>query len=382
MSRLDRYLFKASLMPFLLILVCTTAVAWLTQVLQRMDVIVDDGGTILAFAKITLLLVPSLVGIVIPVALLAACLYVLNVLMVDSEIPVMRAAGASRFRITRALLLLGVLAAGAVALINLDLGPKSHRSLRTTLWDVRSNIASSLVRDQVFAPVAGGITFYAEDVRPGDQYVGIHIHDARDDKVLTTYTAENGLFTVIGLDPQLFLLRGTIQRENLETGKIDIVRFTETSVDLADFGGRDPGDRPWQSEERFLSELMNPDLNRPYNQRYQGLFLAEAHARLATPLYCVAFVLIAGSFMLSATTSRRGYGKRIAMAAGAAGLIRILGFLVQSAAADAAVLNPLQYAIPALAIVVASVSLSNRVGIGPSRPSAARREFGPVESPA
>lgn len=359
MSRLDRYIFKATLLPFLLILACTTAIAWLTQVLQRMDIIVDDGGTLSAFMTITALLIPSLVGIVIPFALLAACLYVLNVLMVDSEIPVMRAAGASRFRIARPLLLLSILAAGAVCIVNLDLQPRSHRLLRETLWDVRSNLASSMVRDQVFAQVTGGVTFYAEDVRPGDQFIGLHIHDARTPGKEVTYTAENGLLAVTAAGPRLFLLRGTAQQLDLETGKVDIVRFTETSVDLAEFQGGAPMDKPWEVDERYLGELFNPDLSRPYNVERRGRFRAEGHARLATPLYAVAFALIAAVFMLTATTSRRGYGQRILLAAAIAGTIRIAGFLAQSLAADNPFFDAVQYAVPGVSIVAASLALLN-----------------------
>ncbi|NNU16283.1 YjgP/YjgQ family permease [Parvularcula sp. ZS-1/3] len=359
MSRLDRYLFQATSLPFLMILICTTAVAWLTQVLQRMDIIVDDGGTIAAFLKITLLLIPSLVGIVIPVALLAACLYILNVLMVDSEIPVMRAAGASRFRIARALLLLGFIAAGAVYWINLDLAPKSHRQLRETVWDVRSNIASSLVRDQVFTDVTGQVTFYAEEVRPGDQYVGLHIYDTRNTERPVTYTAENGLFTVTEAGPRLYLLRGTGQWKDAETGEIEIVRFEETAVDLEGFADGRPVNKPWETSERFLSELFNPDLERPYNQEYQGVFRAEGHARLATPLYCIAFVLISAVVMLSATTSRRGYGRRILIAAAVCALLRIFGFLAQSLASENALFDRVQYGLPLLGIAVASIALIN-----------------------
>jgi len=372
LSRLDRYIFQAAALPFLLILACTTAVAWLTQVLQRLDIIVDDGGSFLAFLKITVLLIPSLAGVVTPIALLAACLYVLNVLMVDSEIPVMRAAGASRFRIARPLIFLSFLAAGLVLFINADLQPRTYKELRQTVYDVRSNIASSLVRDRVFANVAPGITFYAEDVRPGDQYVGLHIHDSRNPEKPVTYTAENGLFTVTETGPRLFLLRGTAQSKDIETGKLNIIRFNDTFVDVSEISSESPTDRPWETEERYLSELLNPDLNRPYNQRFQGDYLAEFHARLATPLYCIAFALIAALAMLSATTQRRGYAKRIMMASAVAGGLRILGFLTRSVATDQAWANALQYAIPALAIIVVSIALLNPNA--PSRPRSPRAE--------
>ncbi|MEM9810462.1 MAG: LptF/LptG family permease [Pseudomonadota bacterium] len=359
MSRLDRYIFQQAALPFLLILICTTAVAWLTQVLQRMDIIVDDGGTMMAFLKITILLIPGLVGLVAPIALLAACLYVLNVLMVDSEIPVMRAAGASRFRLAKPLLILSLLASVGVLLINLDLQPRSYRLLKDTIYDVRTNIASSLVRDQVFSEVVAGLTIYAEEVRPGDQYVGLHIYDARDPVRETTYTAENGLFAVTEVGPRLFLLRGTAQWQDAETGKIEIVRFNETAVDLAELDNSGDNRRVYEGTERYLGELLNPDLTQDYDRELRDRLIAEGHSRLATPLHCIAFAMIAAAFMLTAISSRRGYGKRILYASLLAGTTRILGYLSQSLAADIPTANVFQYGIPIAAIVISAIVLMN-----------------------
>ena len=358
MSRLDRYIFRQTLLPFLLILACTTAVAWLTQVLNRMDLIVDDGGSLFAFFKVTVLLIPSLVGLVVPIALLAACLYVINALMVDSEIPVMRAAGASRLRLAKPLLILSVLASAAVLYINLDLQPRSYRLLKDTIYDVRNDLASSLVRDRVFTEVVAGLTVYAEDVRPGDQYVGLHIYDARDRTRETTYTAENGLFAVTEAGPRLFLLRGTAQWQDAETGKIEIVRFNETAVDMAELGGGGAA-RNYEGSERYLSELFRPDLSKDYDRALAGRFIAEGHSRLATPLYCLAFVVLAAAFLLTATTSRRGYGKRILFASLTAGAIRILGYLCQSMGAETPFFNVLQYALPSVTIIVCMVIILN-----------------------
>ncbi|MEE4212263.1 MAG: LptF/LptG family permease [Parvularcula sp.] len=368
LSRLDRYIFRAAALPFLLILACTTAVAWLTQVLQRMDIIVDDGGTLSAFFKITMLLIPTLAGVVMPIALLAACLYTLNVLLVDSEIPVMRAAGASKFRIARPLLLLSLVTAAAMLFVNLDLQPRSYRAMKDTIWDVRSDIASSLVRDQVFTEVTPGVMVYAEDVRPGDQFVGLHIFDDRNPERETTYTAENGLFAVTPTGPRLFLLRGTAQYRDPETGGLEIARFTETTLELAELGEGTQDERVYEGTERYIGELLSPDMTQPYDRIYAGRLIAEGHSRLATPLYCIAFALMAAAFMLTATTVRRGYGKQLLFASAAAAGVRIFGFLAQSVAADAPVFNAVQYALPALTIGASMVVLINpRRFSGPTR---------------
>jgi lipopolysaccharide export system permease protein len=359
LSRLDRYIFRAAALPFLLILACTTAVAWLTQVLQRMDIIVDDGGTLSAFLKITMLLIPTLAGVVMPIALLAACLYTLNVLLVDSEIPVMRAAGASKFRIARPLLLLSLVTAGAMLYVNLDLQPRTYRAMKDTIWDVRSDIASSLVRDQVFTEVTPGVTVYAEDVRPGDQFVGLHIFDARNPERETTYTAENGLFAITPTGPRLFLLRGTAQYRDPKTGSLEIARFTETAIELAELGDSAEPERIYETTERYIGELLRPDLSESYDRMYTGRLIAEGHARLATPLYCIAFGLTAAAIMLTATSVRRGYGRRLLLASAIAAAVRIGGFLMQSLAADLPAFNAGQYLLPLAMAGAAIIVLVN-----------------------
>ena len=178
MNRLDRYIFKQGGIPFLLILLCTTAVIWLTQVLQRVDLMVEDGGTVLSFLQVTVLLIPSLLGVIIPFALLAATLYALNVLATDNELPVIGAAGASRMRIARPIIFLSVLAGLATFVINVDLQPRSYRILKETVDTVRSDVASALIRSGIFTEVSAGVTVYAEEARPGDQFVGLLIHDS------------------------------------------------------------------------------------------------------------------------------------------------------------------------------------------------------------
>jgi lipopolysaccharide export system permease protein len=356
--RLDRYLFRQVALPFGAILFCLTAVVWLTQVLQRMDLIVEDGGSLLAFLRVTVLLIPSLLAAIIPFALVCGVLYGLNVLATDNELPVMGAAGASRVRIARPILFLSLIASAGVLAINLDLQPRSYKALKQTVQDVRSDIARSLIRAGTFTQVTDGIMVYAEEVRPGDQYVGLLIHDSRNPAETRTITASNALFRMTADGPRLLLLRGTAQRASPLTGEVEVAPFMEGSLSLATFeqDGTAP-ERAIEASERTLTELWNPDLSKSYDALLAGSFAAEGHARLATSLYPVAFALIAAAVLLPAPIARRGQASRVALAIVLALGARTLGYLVQAAAAEAPRLNPVQYAVPILAIIMAMTFL-------------------------
>ena len=73
---------------------------------------------------------------------------------------------------------------------------------------------------------------------------------------------------------------------------------------------------------------------------------AEAHSRIATTLYIVAFTLLALLAIVGGPFSRLGYGRRIAYAAAGALVARVLGVGFQGVAEANVWLNVLQYVPP------------------------------------
>ena len=101
MSSFDRYIFRTTFGAFLLVLISLTAVIWLTHALREIDLMTNQRQTILTFIGITGLLIPMLVLVIAPLALVVAVGHTLNRLNTDSEIVVMNASGMSPWRIFR-----------------------------------------------------------------------------------------------------------------------------------------------------------------------------------------------------------------------------------------------------------------------------------------
>ena len=102
MGSISRYIFRTTLGAFLIVLVSLTAVIWVTQALRDIDIMTSQGQTILVFVGITGLIIPLLVLVIAPIALLIAVAHVLNKMSNDSEIIVMNAAGMSPWILFRA----------------------------------------------------------------------------------------------------------------------------------------------------------------------------------------------------------------------------------------------------------------------------------------
>src|SRR4029077_9430143 len=118
MALIDRYIFRTIFGGFLLILINLTLVIWITQILRQGDLITNQGQTILVFLRITGLLVPILMLVIAPIAIVIAICYALTKLNGDSELVVMNAAGIEPRRVYRPVLAASIFVAVFVAFIS------------------------------------------------------------------------------------------------------------------------------------------------------------------------------------------------------------------------------------------------------------------------
>ena len=72
MGSIGRYIFRTTFGAFLLVLVSLTGAIWITQALRDVDLMTSQGQTILVFIGITSLIIPHLVMVIAPVALVVA----------------------------------------------------------------------------------------------------------------------------------------------------------------------------------------------------------------------------------------------------------------------------------------------------------------------
>jgi len=343
------------MMPLVFILVVVTTIVWMTQVLQRVDILVEYGQGVGVFAYLSLLIIPSLLAIIIPFALFGATVYALYRLHSDSEIAVMFAAGVSRWRVAAPLLLVTFFGAIATFYVNVDLMPRSYRVLKHSVANIRADFASSVLRSGEFTTIAEGFTIYVDEARPGGQFVGLLVNDYPNGENPETYLAERAILKETDNGTVLFLKNGNIQRVARYTGDVSFIRFEEWAIDIDGFTKRD-GEFQLELTERYPHELFNPDMSKPYDRANAGKLIAEGHARYAAGLYAFAYVLTGIFAMLGGPYSRRGYFLRITAASAIIFTVRVLGFVAQGLVETSGAYWVL-YAIPTSIILIFSLML-------------------------
>lgn len=351
MRLIDRYLLRQLLGPMLLATLALTALALLSQSLSGLDLIVNQRQSALVFLKITFLYMPQLINMILPIAVFVATLVALNRLHTEQEIVVCFAGGMSRWRVISPALRLAATITVLALVMNLWVQPLAYRALREELFKVRTDLAATLVREGEFTEPVPGLTVYAQSVDGNGDMHNLFMHQTKEDGTATTYIANSGRMANRHGDSVLVLRDGSTQ-EFSPRGVLNYLTFLQYDFELGALSN--PAEMVhYKPSDRYLHELLFPDLQQSWEQRNRKSLLAEGHARIATPLYNIAFMAMALSAIIGGGFSRLGYARRIATFCAIAAVIRILGFVAQSASEANVSLNIVQYAIPILTTAIA-----------------------------
>lgn len=358
MPRLSIYVLRQLAGPVALFAFLLTGVVWLSQSLRLLDLVINRGQSAPTFVYLTILLLPSLLVIILPIAFFAGALFGLHKLSADSELVVMSSAGLSRTQLAVPVLL----AAGAVMILtwlcSLYLMPLGQRTMKDKVLDIRADIGAAIFNEGTFNTPALGLTVFIRELSPDGHIRGILVHDNRDRKHPITYLAVSGALAQTAGGARLIMRDGTIEQGGGAEQQLSVLKFETYVFDLDQFAGPSRT-KEREASERFLPELLWPQ-GKDITSKQRTQFLAEAQNRLAAPLYCLTFALIALVAVTRGRRARGAYALRLTGAAVAAGIIRILGYAAQGMAARNPVLGVLFYFIP---LAGAGLALAEYMGL-------------------
>ncbi|HET7383977.1 MAG TPA: LPS export ABC transporter permease LptF [Pseudolabrys sp.] len=325
MGSISRYIFRTTLGAFLVVLISLTAVIWVTQALRDIDIITSQGQTILVFVGITGLIIPLLVLVIAPIALLIAVAHVLNKMSNDSEIIVMNAAGMPPWILFRAFMAAAIVVSLLVAAISAYFAPKGLRMLRDWLTEVRANVVSNIVQPGRFTAIESSVTIHIRERRPNGQLAGIFLDDRRNPNERITVLSEIGELLDNSSGTYLVLQKGVVQKHEVGPHDPAMVVFDRYAFDLSQFAGGVQSVK-YSIRERYLWQLMFPDPKDQFYIEQPGQFRAELHDRLMAPFYPLAVVVIAYAYLGAPRTTRQSRTLSMLGAIGGVGLLRLIGF--------------------------------------------------------
>jgi lipopolysaccharide export system permease protein len=355
---INRYIAKQLLTAVLVVVASLTCVIWLSQSLRFVDMIVNRGLPLSTFVYLTMLLLPTWLSIVLPIAGFAGVIFIYNRMAGDREIVVLEASGLSPIRLARPALLVSVIITLLCYIMTLYLIPLSYRAFKELQFQIRHSYTDVLLREGVFNTIANDITVYVRARHESGELQGIIVHDNRDQRQKVTLIAEKGALVVTDAGPRVFMQNGNRQSRDNSTGRTSLLYFDRYTVDLG--GSKSVSQRAWRDQnELFLPELLNPTEQETAPRNFDE-YIAEGHSRLSAPLLGIALPLLGLAVLLRGEFSRRGQTWRILLAVGLAIILEGLGLGTKFLAAKQPWMIPAMYGFIIVPAAIAAALLFRR----------------------
>ncbi len=289
MKLLESYIMRRVIQMFLVALLPVLAIIWTTQVLNRINLVTDNGQSVGSFMKLATLILPTIIPIVLPFAAVIGVSQTLTSMNNDSELTVIEAAGASRWTIIRPVIILaGVLSLFSFTIDNL-IEPKVRVTAREMVAATYADLLSSVIEEKTFRRVEDGLYIQISERHSGRVLKGLLVADSRDPAFDLIYYAREGAVNAEGT--ALIMHDGEVHRK-IPGGNVSIIRFDSYSFDLSDLT-QSRGQTTLRPGDRSLAYLLNPDPDDKNVREDPGAYRAELHRRLTEWSFPLLFSLVA-----------------------------------------------------------------------------------------
>ena len=375
-SRFDRYLTAQYLALFGFFALVLVLVYWVNRAVGLFDRLIGGGQSALVFLEFSLLTLPNVIRMVLPVAAFAAAAYVTNRLNQDGELVVMRATGFSSFRLARPVLIFGTCVAAMMLLLTNLAVPASRAILAERSAEIDANVTAQLLSDGRFIHPTDGITVYIREIAPSGELLDVFLADDRSASAKVTHTARRALLAEAADGPKLIMFDGQSQQFDRRSGRLSVTHFDDFTYDLGGLLSIGPRGRVDMEELSTLALLAASAEDQARTGADPVRMTSEGHQRLAQPLLAPAAALIGFATLMLGAFSRFGLWRQLLGAVVLLILVQMLNNAALGATLRDARAWPLAYAAPlaGLALGVAMLWLAER----PRRPRGSPASGGPA----
>jgi lipopolysaccharide export system permease protein len=294
---INRYIIKEIALPFFAVISVLTFVLLMGKILQVMDLMINKGIALADIARMMLYLSPGFLVFTIPISLLIAILIGVGRLSGDNEWTVLRMAGLSLFQLSMPIFITAFAAFLLTLTTCVYLVPYGNLASRSLFFEIARKKASVGIHEKVFIDYFKDIVLYANSApASGDFLEGVFISDARLGKTNTTIIARRA-YLISDPDREMITLR-------LENGSTHTVDADLNNYRKADFLFYDikleidaqitgAGQSRKASTEMTLGELQNAGKDAALNDAEKRELSIELHKKIAIPISCLLFTLLA-----------------------------------------------------------------------------------------
>ncbi len=306
---LDRYMIKDLAPSFALAVGVLTFFLVIDRVYQLTDLVITKSVPFHFVLGLLLFMLPGVLTLTVPMALLVSVLLVGGRLAGDLEVVALKASGVSPLRLFRPFLGIGILVCGIVAVLTLVIAPAASGAFQNQLFQILQTKATTGIKERTFTASFSQMVMYVDDISPSQMALrGLLVSDERDAKLSRIIVAREGRLFSDAKNRRVTMrfIDGSVS----ETDTGDPRRFRLTAFSLYDLNL--PLDNPQRTAERIekpekempLSVLRETIAELKRQGQIVRPFEVELHKRFSLPVAALVFILV--GFPLGIRSHRGG----------------------------------------------------------------------------
>ena len=206
-SRLDRYLFRLTIVPLLGVFVLAASLLILDQMLRLFRFVTTEGGPVGVVFQMLGTLLPDYASLAIPLGLLLGTLFAFRQLALSSELDVMRAVGLSYSRLLRVPYAITLVLMAINAALVFYIQPVSKYYYEELQFDLRSGALGASIKVGEFTTLADRMALRIEASEDsGRKLQGIFARINTKDGQVLSISAREGRFLSTSDNPDTIIL--------------------------------------------------------------------------------------------------------------------------------------------------------------------------------
>jgi lipopolysaccharide export system permease protein len=279
-----------------------SAIVWVFQAVNYLDIMVEDGRNYLVYFKYTLLSFPKIIGKIFPFALFLSFFYVISKYEDTNELIIFWTHGVSKIKIINFFFKFSLIITLFQICFLTFVVPKTEDLTRATLRNSNINFFDNFLKAKKFNDVIKNVTIYSESKDENGLLKNIYIKKITNNDDFEITYSKSGIIKTIN-NTQIFVL---YDGQNIKGKKdnLNIISFSKSDFNLSNLESN-------TTTYKKVQENSSIDLLRCYQSLHSKKFennnifkvencslanssnvLSELYKRIYIPLYIPIFILI------------------------------------------------------------------------------------------
>jgi len=314
---MKKIIFRKLLLDFLtfffLTLIGISAIIWVFQAVNFLDIMIEDGRNYNVYFNYTLLNFPKIISRVLPFALFFSFCYTLIKYEGSNELIIYWNHGIDKINIINFFFWISIIIMVIQSILLSFVVPKSQELARSKLRSSNVDYFEGLIKPKKFNDTIKGLTIYAEDKDINEEFKNIYIKKSNSKSGFQITFAKKGIFELKGNKKILVLYNGQTLTQN--GNNITNFDFSKSDFGLSNMDSHLVTVKKIQEQSTlnlidclfFILKLKKTEVVNCYKDDPRSIY-KELFKRLINPLYLPVLILVS-LFLILTSKENLKYNK-------------------------------------------------------------------------